>query len=83
MTAPLMPKFTASLKGVVGLHWFTVQDKDEIHIHCDDGDFQYRIKVPKDHPKLDLLCTSAILALESQARRNRLAICRINYGNMH
>ena len=77
------PQFTASLKGVVGLHWFTVQDAEEIHVHCDDGDFHYRIKLPKGHPKLDMLCTSAVLALEAQARRNRLRICRINYGSMH
>lgn len=77
------PKFTASLKGLVGLHWFTVQNDDEIHVHCDDGDFQYRIKMPKDHPRLSTLCVSAVLALESQARSNRLRICRINYGSMH
>ncbi len=78
-----IPKFTASLKGVQKLHWFTVQDDKEIHVHCDDGDFKYRIKVPKDHPKLSMLMTSAVLALESQARSNRLRICRINYGSMH
>lgn len=77
------PKFTASLKGLQGIHWFTVQDGENIHIHCDDGDFQYRIKVPKDHPRLNLLCTSAILALESQVRRTRLGICRMNYGSIH
>lgn len=81
MDAP--PKFTASLKGVVGIQWFTVQDDDDIHIHCDDGDFQYRIKVPKAHPELELMCISAVLALESQVRSTRLKICRLNYGSMH
>lgn len=77
------PKFTASLKGVKGLHWFTVRDEENIYIHCDDGDFQYRIKVPALHPRLTALVTSAVLALEAQARRNRLRICRLNYGSMH
>lgn len=76
-------KFTASLKGLQGIHWFTVQDDESIHVHCDDGDFQYRIKVPKTHPQLKLMCTSAVLALESQVRSTRLQICRINYGSMH
>lgn len=65
------------------MQWFTVQDAEHIHVHCDDGDFQYRIKVPKSHPKIELMMTSAILALESQVRRTRLGICRMNYGSMH
>jgi hypothetical protein len=77
------PKFTASLIKMKGVHWFTVSDDENVYIHADDGDFQYRIKVPKDHPNLKLMCTSAVLALESQVRSTRLKICRLNYGSMH
>jgi hypothetical protein len=76
-------KFTASLKGMVGVHWFTVQDNEDVYVHCDDGDYQYRIKVPKAHPELKLMCTSAVLALESQVRSTRLRACRQLYGSKH
>lgn len=80
-------KHTASLKGVVGLHWFTVRDDTAVYIHCDDGDFYNRIAITKvqlEQAKFpDMLIKSAILALEGNARRNRLNIMKQYYGSRH
>lgn len=76
-------KHTASLKGVVGLHWFTVQDDTDLYVHCDDGEFYNRIKIPLDHPEIKLMVMSAICALEANARANRLNICKQYYGARH
>lgn len=87
MAEPLL-KHPAQLKGVRGLHWFTVQDKDDLYVHCDDGDFQNRIKIPKEmmaregvDPKG--LVQSAVLALEANARRTRLHYGKQLYGSKH
>lgn len=80
-------KSPAALKGVVGLRWFTVQDDTALYVHCDDGDFFNRIAIPKlqleqaRDPKM--LVTSAVLALEGNARRNRLAYGKQLYGSKH
>lgn len=80
-------KSPAALKGVVGLRWFTVQDDTALYVHCDDGDFFNRIAIPHEQlaqardPKM--LVTSAVLALEGNARRNRLAYGKQLYGSKH
>ncbi|WYW03643.1 hypothetical protein Luutsna6_00014 [Pseudomonas phage vB_PpuP-Luutsna-6] len=76
-------KFTADLRGVRGVRWFTVQDGEGIYVHADDGDFQDRIKIPKHHPRIKDMVYSAVLALESHVRRRRLNICRQQYGILH
>jgi hypothetical protein len=76
-------KHTASLKGVVGLHWFTVRDDTDLYVHCDDGEFYNRIKIQLDHPQLELMVKSAVMALEGNARANRLKIMKQYYGSRH
>lgn len=80
-------KHPASLRGVEGLRWFTVSGDDVTYIHCDDGDFYNRIAITKLQleqavdPKA--LVTSAILALEANARRTRLYFGKQLYGSKH
>ncbi|MNP16301.1 hypothetical protein D3C76_1086910 [compost metagenome] len=76
-------KFTASLKGVQGLHWFTVRDDTHLYVHCDDGDFYDRIKIPLDHEQPALMVKSAVYALEAHARKRRLDALKQIYGRRH